>query len=100
MRKELLDRLFSLSLSCLPLRQLVPVVGRLPHLTAAVAVQGMWVQGSPDSWAGVQAGVQAGEGKAGEGKTGEGKAGEGKGLEGGGRRETAEKKKQSDKEEW
>ena len=90
----------------------MPVVGRLPHLTAAVAVQGMWVQGSPDSWAGVQAGVQAGEGKAGEGKAGEGKTGEGKagegkgpegegkGLEGGGRRETAEKKKQSDKEEW
>ena len=60
----------------------MPVAGRLPHLTAAVAAQGMWEQGSPDSWVGVQAGVQAGEGKAGEGK----------GLEGQGRREMVEKR--------
>lgn len=53
----------------------MPVAGQLPHLTAAVAAQGMWEQGSPDSWVGVQAGdmargmagVQAG-GMAGEGK--------------------------------
>ena len=86
---ELFDRLLSLSLSCLPgLWQLVPVVGRLPHLTAAVAVQGMWEQGSPDRLAGVQAGVQAGEGK---GPEGEGK----QGLEGQGRREMAERKKET-----
>ena len=40
---------------------LVPVAGPLPHLTAAVAVQGMWEQGSPDSWVGVEAGGMAGE---------------------------------------
>ena len=67
----------------------MPVVGQLPHLTAAaVAVQGMWEQGSPDRLAGVQAGVQAGEGK---GPEGEGK----QGLEGQGRREMAEKKKET-----
>jgi len=41
----------------------VPVAGRLPHLTAVVAVQDMWEQSSPDSWVGVQAGGMAEEGK-------------------------------------
>ena len=67
----------------------MPVVGQLPHLTAAaVAAQGMWEQGSPDRLAGVQAGVQAGEGK---GPEGEGK----QGLEGQGKKRDGRKEKRN-----